>query len=159
MPASPVPSPDVPSPAAAAAPRVDVRAQRLSQGLVGVLAGAALLLGSVPVLAVAALHLALSAALGRRGNLAILLFDAALRPRLGPPAFEDARPPRFASLVGATFLCLALAAHAAGAAVLGWALAGAVAALALLAATTGACVACWLYLRVPPLRRVARFIG
>lgn len=151
-----MPSPNAPSPAA---PRVDVRAARLSQALVAGLVVLALLLRAPALLAVAGIHLALSAALGRRGNVAVRFFDAALRPRLGPPAWEDARPPRFASLVGATFVALALVAHAAGAAALGWALAGIVGALALVAASTGACVGCWLYGYLGPFRGLVRWIG
>jgi hypothetical protein len=150
----------MPDPALAApVPRVDVRAARLSQSLVAALVGAALLLRLPALLALPALHLALSAALGRRGNAAVRFFDAALRPRLGPPTFEDARPPRFANLVGATFLAAALAAHAAGATALGWALAGIVGALALVASTTGACLGCWLYGYLGPLRGLVRWIG
>jgi hypothetical protein len=143
----------------AAVPRVDVRAARLSQALVAAAVIGALLLRAPALLALAALHLALSAALGRRGNAAVRFFDAALRPRLGPPSWEDARPPRFANLVGATFLAAALAAHAAGAPTLGWALAGIVGALALVASTTGACLGCWLYGYLGPLRSLVRWIG
>ena len=147
------------SAASSGAARVDVRAARLSQALVAALVALAAASGSAVVLALAGAHLALSAALGRRGNVAIRLFDAALRPRLGPPAYEDARPPRFASLVGAVLLAAALAAHAAGAGALGWAFAGIVGTLALLAAATGACLGCWLYGHLGPLRGVVRWIG
>lgn len=150
-----MPETTVPSPA----PRVDVRAARLSQALVATLVIFALLLRSPALLAVAGIHLALSAALGRRGNAAIRFFDAFLRPRLGPPAWEDARPPRFASLVGAVVITLALLAHGAGAVPLGWALAGVVGALALVASTTGACVGCWLYGYLGPFRGLVRWIG
>jgi hypothetical protein len=143
----------------AAPPRVDVRAARLSQALVAALVVLALLLRSPALLAAAGLHLALAAALGRRGNVVIRFFDAVLRPRLGPPAWEDARPPRFASLVGATVVALALVSHAAGAATLGWALAAVVGALALVAASTGACVGCWLYGYLGPFRGLVRWIG
>lgn len=143
----------------AATPTVDVRAARLSQALVAALVLAAAALGAWRLLALPALHLALSAALGRRGNVAIRLFDALLRPRLGPPELEDARPPRFASLVGASFLGASLVAHAAGASALGWALALVVGALALLASTTGACVGCWAYGYLGPFRRLLRRLG
>ena len=141
------------------APAVDVRAARLSQALVAALVLAAAALGSATLLAAPAVHLALSAALGRRGNLAVRAFDAWLRPRLGAPVLEDARPPRFANLVGAVFLAAALLAHASGAAVLGWALALAVGALALLASTTGACLGCWAYGYLGPLRGLLRRLG
>lgn len=151
--------PETSAPSPSPVPRVDVRAARLSQGLVAALVVAALLLRAPALLAVAGVHLALSAALGRRGNVAIRLFDAVLRPRLGPPAWEDARPPRFASLVGATVVALALLAHAAGAPAAGWTLGAVVGALALVAATTGACVGCWLYGYLGPFRGLVRWIG
>jgi len=141
------------------APRVDVRAARLSQGLVAALVAAALALRAPPVLALAGLHLALSAALGRRGNVAIGFFDAVLRPRLGPPAWEDARPPRFASLVGAVGVAIALALRAAGLPLAAWTIAGLVGVLALVGATTGACVGCWLYGYLGPFRGLVRWIG
>ena len=151
--------PDLGLPPAAPPPRVDVRAARLSQGAVAALVVSALATRSWPLLALPALHLALSAGLGRRGNVAVRLFDTFLRPRLGPPEYEDARPPRFASLVGAVFLGAALAAHAAGATALGWALAAIVGALALVGATSGACLGCWLYGYLGPFRAVVRWIG
>jgi len=145
--------------AAPGVPLVDVRAARLSQALVASLVLAAAALGAWKLLALPALHLALSAALGRRGNLAVRAFDLFLRPRLGPPAFEDARPPRFASLVGAIFLAGSLLAHAASAATLGWALALSVGGLALVASTTGACLGCWAYGYLGPLRGALRRLG
>jgi hypothetical protein len=149
------------SPAApvAGAPTVDVRAARLSQAAVAAVVLASAALGSWTLLAVPAAHLALSAALGRRGNAIVRAFDAWLAPRLGAPVLEDARPPRFANVVGAAFLGGALLAHAAGAAVLGWALALAVGALALLASATGLCVGCWLYGYLGPFRGVIRRLG
>jgi hypothetical protein len=141
------------------APRVDVRAARLSQGLVAALVLLAVALRAWPLLALAGAHLALSAALGRRGNVAVLLFDAVLRPRLGPPAWEDARPPRFASLVGAVVVSFALLAIGTGAPAVGWTLGGAVGGLAFLASTTGACLGCWLYGYLGPFRGLVRWIG
>jgi hypothetical protein len=149
----------MPEPTDRPLPRVDVRAARLSQGLVAVLVAAALALRAPALVAVAGLHLALAAALGRRGNVAVRFFDAVLRPRLGPPAWEDARPPRFASLVGATVVALALFAQGAGALAVGWALAGVVGLLALVGATTGACLGCWLYGYLGPFRGLVRWIG
>ena len=149
----------MPEPTLPSVPRVDVRAARLSQALVAALVAAALALLAPPLLALAGLHLALSAVLGRRGNVAIRFFDAVLRPRLGPPAWEDARPPRFASLVGAVGVGVALALHAAGAAAAAWAVAGVVGGLALIGATTGACLGCWLYGYLGPFRGIVRWMA
>jgi hypothetical protein len=76
------------------------------------------------------------------------LYATLIRPRLGPPShLEDPRPPRFAAGVGVAFLATASLALVAGAPGAAWALALAVAALAGLAATTGICVGCemWLF--------------
>ena len=64
---------------------------------------------------------------------------------LGEGPLEDARPPRFANLVGAAFLTATTVAYAAGLGTLGATLGGIVAALALLAATTGFCTGCEAY--------------
>ncbi len=146
-------------PLAPGVPAVDVRAARLSQGLVAALVLAAAAARVWELLAVPALHLALSAAIGRRGNVAVRAFDAFLRPRLGAPTLEDARPPRFANVVGAAFLSASLAAHAAGASALGWTLALVVGGLALVASTTGACLGCRAYGYLGPLRHLLRRLG
>ncbi|HEY6002951.1 MAG TPA: DUF4395 family protein [Anaeromyxobacter sp.] len=134
-------------------PLLDTRAARTAQAVVAVLVAAAAALGDWRLLALPALHLALAAALGRRGNLPVRAFDAYVRPRLSSASFEDARPPRFASTVGAVFLGASLLAHAAGAHALGWVLALAVGALAGLAAATGLCIGCRLYWVVVLVRR------
>ena len=135
-------------------PLVDVRAARLSQGTTALLVIAAALIGSWPLLLLPTLHLAASLALGPRGNVAIRAFNAFLKPRLGPGALEDARPPRFANMVGVIFLGASLLAHAAGITLLGWILAWMVGALALLAAATGLCIGCQMYRVLAPLRGI-----
>jgi Domain of unknown function (DUF4395) len=155
----PAPAPIViaTSDAPAAAPRlplVDARAARAAQALVAALVAAAAVLGDWRVLAVPALHLVLAAALGRRGNLPVRAFDAWIRPHLSTESWEDARPPRFASTVGAIFLAASLLAHVAGLGALGWTLALAVGALAGIAAATGLCIGCKLFWVVVLVRRV-----
>jgi hypothetical protein len=137
-------------------PLVDSRAARLSQALVATLVLSAAALGDWRLLALPALHLALSAVLGQRGNVAVLAFDALVRPLLASSSPEDARPPRFASVVGLAFLSAALASHAAGAATLGWVLALLVGSLAMLASVTGACLGCWAYGYLGPARGLLR---
>ena len=68
-----------------------------------------------------------------------------MQPRFGEGPLEDARPPRFANLVGVVFLTAASIAFAAGSDTLGTALGAVVAALALLAAATGLCAGCEAY--------------
>lgn len=135
---------------------VDERAARLSQAATGLLVLASLLAGFPALLALPALHLAASLALGPRGNLAIRGFERFLAPHLGAARPEDPRPLRFANAVGALFLAAALLLHAAGATWAAHALAGIVAALALLAATTGFCLGCRMYWLVAAVRRARR---
>ena len=68
-----------------------------------------------------------------------------MQPWLGEGPLEDARPPRFANQVGAAFTWAGAAAGALGLPLLSAVLGGAVAALALLSATTGFCTGCALY--------------
>jgi hypothetical protein len=89
----------------------------------------------------------LGAAFGPRYGPFLRLYMQLIKPRLGPPpVLEDPRPPRFAAAVGVAFLVLASVAFAGGHSGLGWALALIVAALAGLAAVTGICVGCEIYL-------------
>lgn len=91
--------------------------------------------------------LLLGAAFGARYGPFLRLYAEVIRPRLGPPAqLEDPRPPRFAAAVGVVFLAGASVAFVVGAVAVGWALALVVAALAGLAASTGICVGCEIYL-------------
>ena len=102
-----------------------------------------------PMAAIVGVILLLGAALGPRYGPFIRLYSEAIRPRLAPPdELEDPRAPRFAATVGVVFLAGATLAFAAGTSALGWALALIVAALAGLAAVTGICVGCevWLFL-------------
>ena len=68
-----------------------------------------------------------------------------IQPRLGEGRLEDARPPRFANLVGLVVLSGASLAYGAGFTTIGAALGLLVAALALLAAATGFCAGCSAY--------------
>lgn len=130
------------------APRaIDPRGPRFNQAVltVGLLAG--FLADAKAVVPVLAVVLFLGAAFGPRYGPFLRLYAELIRPRLGPPAeLEDPRPPRFAAAIGVVFLVGASVAFAAGAAGLGWALALVVAALAGLAAVTGICVGCEIYL-------------
>jgi hypothetical protein len=91
------------------------------------------------------LQLLVGLTLGRRFCLACLAYFELVQPRFGEGTLEDARPPRFANLVGALFLTAATVAYAAGFTTLGAVLGGIVAALALLAAATGFCTGCEAY--------------
>lgn len=134
---------------------IDPRGPRFNQAVLA----ATLLVGFaldqrwvVPLLAVVLL---LGAALGPRYGPFLRLYAELVRPRLGPPAeLEDPRPPRFAAAVGVACLAAATVAFVAGASVVGWVLALIVAALAALAAVTGLCVGCEIWLAFARARRI-----
>jgi hypothetical protein len=124
---------------------IDSRAPRFNQAVVALLALAAFAIGFWPLLALLALQLAASVALGRRWCLPCAFYFAVVQPRLGEGPLEDARPPRFANLLGAVFLSAASLAHLAGLHRVGWVLGLLVAALAALATVTGLCIGCEAY--------------
>lgn len=135
---------------------IDERAPRFNQVVVGLLSLTAALTGWWGLFALLALQLTLGLAFGRRWCLPCVFYFEVVQPRLGEGRLEDSRPPRFANQVGAVFLWAATVASAAGLTGVGVALGGAVAALALLAATTGLCAGCVLYQVVARLRGVRR---
>ncbi len=124
---------------------IDERAPRVNQAVVGLVSLLAVGTGWWWLLALLALQLALGLTLGRRWCLACVAYFELIQPRLGEGRLEDARPPRFANMVGLVVLTTASLAHAIGLDVLGAGLALLVAGLALLAATTGFCAGCTAY--------------
>jgi hypothetical protein len=124
---------------------IDSRAPRFNQATIGVLSALAVATGWWWLLGILAAQLAVGLTLGRRFCLPCLAYFELVQPRFGEGPLEDARPPRFANLVGATFLGAATASYAAGLDLLGAILGGLVAALALLAAATGFCTGCEAY--------------
>ena len=124
---------------------IDARAPRTNQAIVGTLSLLAFVTGWWPILGLLAAQLAIGLRFGRRYCLPCLFYFGVLQPRLGEGPIEDSRPPRFANMVGVAFLSAATAAHVLGATEIGWGLGLIVAALALLAATTGLCVGCEMY--------------
>lgn len=125
---------------------IDPRGPRFNQGVLT----AALLIGFLfdvrAVIPIFAIVLLMGAAFGPKYGPFLRLYVEVIKPRLAPPSeLEDPRPPRFAAAVGVVFLTAAVLSFAAGATGLGWALALIVAALAGLAATTGICVGCEVY--------------
>ena len=124
---------------------IDARAPRTNQAVIGALALVAVTVGPWWLLAALAAQLAIGLTLGRRYCLPCLLYFEVLQPRFGEGPLEDARPPRFANVVGVVFLAAASVAFAGGAPTVGIVLGGTVAALALLAAATGFCAGCNAY--------------
>jgi hypothetical protein len=133
---------------------VDARAPRFVQATVGLLSVVALLTGWWGLYGLLALQLVAGLVLGRRWCLPCVVYFQLVQPRLGEGRVEDARPPRFANMIGATVLGAAFAAHLAGLPAVGTALGALVAVLALLAAATGLCVGCELYKLAARLRGV-----
>jgi hypothetical protein len=133
---------------------VDERAPRTNQAFVGALALVAFIAELEWLPGLLALQLAVGLAFGRRWCLPCLAYFELIQPRLGEGRLEDARPPRFANVVGLAFLGVATLAFVLGASGLGWGLTLVVAALALFAATSGICAGCEAYLALARLRGV-----
>jgi uncharacterized membrane protein len=124
---------------------IDERAPRVNQAVVGLVSLLAVGTSWWWLLALLALQLALGLTLGRRWCLACVAYFELIQPRIGEGRLEDARPPRFANMVGLGVLSAASLAYLAELDVLGAALGLLVAVLALLAATTGFCAGCTAY--------------
>ena len=124
---------------------IDERAPRVNQTVVGLVSLLAVATGWWWLLALLALQLALGLTLGRRWCLACVAYFELIQPRIGEGRLEDARPPRFANMVGLGVLSAASLAYLVGIDAVGAALGLLVAALALLAATTGFCAGCTAY--------------
>ncbi len=133
---------------------IDARGPRTNQAIVGVGALAAFLLQQEWIIVLLALQLIVGLTLGRRFCLPCRLWFDVLQPRFGEGEIEDARVPRFANVIGAVFLTAASVLLYTGASAIGWALSLIVAALALLAATTGVCVGCEMYMIIARLRGI-----
>lgn len=127
----------------------------MNQAFIGSLALLAFLLELEWLPALLALQLAVGLTLGRRWCIACVLYFELVQPRLGEGPVEDSRPPRFANLVGVVFLGAATLAFVLGAESVGWVLTLVVAALALLAATTGFCAGCEMYRLSARLRGIS----
>lgn len=124
---------------------IDARAPRFSQAVIGILSLVAVTVGPWWLLALLAVQLIVGLTLGRRWCLQCVAYFELVQPRFGEGPLEDARPPRFANLVGAVFLSGATLAFVAGWDVAGTVLGAIVAALALLASATGFCAGCEAY--------------
>jgi hypothetical protein len=124
-----------------ALPAVHPLQPRFAQGVTGVLCLEAILFDTPAAVAVA-LGLVLLGLAGPRWSPVAWVFR-----RIAPPPreLEPAAPVRFSQALAAVFLGASTALLLAGAETAGWIVAGLVAALALLSATTGICVGCEAY--------------
>jgi hypothetical protein len=118
------------------------QALRFNQLVVGLLSAVAITTGPWWLLAVLGAQLAIGLTFGRRYCIPCVAYYEIVQRILGEGSLEDSRPPRFANMVGVVFLTAAVSAYAGGLDTLGTVLGGIVAALALLAATTGFCAGC-----------------
>ena len=124
---------------------IDARAPRFNQTVVGLVSLVAVAGGWWWLLAILAGQLVVGLTLGRRYCLTCVAYFELVQPLVGEGPVEDARPPRFANMVGAAVLSAGALAYGLGAEAAGMALGSLVAALALLAATTGFCAGCEAY--------------
>ena len=138
---------------------IDPRGPRTNQAVLATALVIGFLLGAPWVAPVFAVVLFLGAAFGPSYGPILRLYQVAIKPRLAAPnALEDPRPPRFAAAVGVVFLTAASISFAAGAGALGWVLSLTVAALAALAAISGICVGCEMYVLLVRLRGGVRVV-
>jgi Domain of unknown function (DUF4395) len=124
---------------------IDSRAPRFNQATMGLLALLAVATGGWWLLALLAVQLAVGLTFGRQYCLPCLFYFEVVQRVFGEGQLEDARPPRFANLVGGVVLGAAAVAYGFGATTLGAVLGGLVVVLALLAAATGLCAGCEAY--------------
>jgi len=134
---------------------IDEHAPRFNQAVVGTVALLGALFGWPLAWAIMGAQLLMGLTLGRRWCITCVAYFLLVQPRLGEGALEDSRPPRLANKMGAAFLSAAALAWWLGAPSVGTALGALVAALALLAASTGFCAGCEIYRLTARLRGIS----
>jgi hypothetical protein len=134
---------------------IDERAPRFNQAVTGTVALFGAIFGWPLAWALMAGQLLIGLTLGRRFCLPCLAYFELVQPRFGEGRLEDSRPPRLANKMGTAFLGAAAAAWWLGAPWLGTIIGAVVAALALIAASTGFCAGCEIYRLTARLRGVS----
>jgi hypothetical protein len=134
---------------------IDERAPRFNQAVVGTVALLGATFGWPLAWAIMGGQLLVGLTLGRRFCIPCLAYYELIQPRFGEGELEDSRPPRLANAIGTVFLVAAALAWWLGAPTVGTALGSIVAALALLAASTGLCMGCELYRLTARLRGIS----
>jgi hypothetical protein len=138
---------------------IDPRGPRTNQAVLACALFIAFVTGTWFVVPVFAGVLFLGAAFGPKWGPVLRFYQSVIKPRLGPPAeLEDPRPPRFAAGVGVVFLVASTISFAFGADVLGWTLALIVTVLAAVAAVSGLCVGCEMYVMYVRFRGGVRVV-
>ncbi|MGZ5346112.1 MAG: DUF4395 family protein [Solirubrobacterales bacterium] len=133
---------------------IDQHAARFGQGTTGVVALLGLIFGWPLAWALMSAQLLIGLTLGRRWCIPCVAYFTLVQPRFGEGPLEDSRPPRLANMMGTAFLGSAAALWWLGAPTAGAAIAGMVAFLALLSASTGFCAGCEIYRLTAKLRGV-----
>ncbi|MFY9489085.1 MAG: DUF4395 domain-containing protein [Solirubrobacterales bacterium] len=131
---------------------IDQRAPRTLQASVSTITALAFVFDLWPLATLVGLQLIIGLVFGRRWCLPCVFYFEVIQPRRGEGRIEDSRPPRFANIVGATFLMTATVLFIAGATTAGWVLTLIVTTLAGFAAVSGICVGCELYVAFARLR-------
>ncbi len=131
--------------------QVDPRGLRVVAAITAAVLAAVLVIPSDPVriilLAIQVAVFTTASLIGLTTSPYAVLYAKLVRPRIGAPAeLEDARPPRFAQLVGLAFTATALVAILAGATTVALVATGFALVAALLNAALGLCLGCELYL-------------
>jgi uncharacterized protein DUF4395 len=134
---------------------IDERAPRFNQAVVGMVALLGAVFGWPLAWAIMSLQLLIGLTLGRRFCLTCLTYFGLVQPRFSEGQLEDSRPPRLANMIGSAFLGAAALAWWLGSPTVGVVLGSIVAALALLAATTGFCAGCEIYRLTARLRGIS----
>jgi uncharacterized protein DUF4395 len=134
---------------------IDERAPRFNQAVVGTAALLGAVLGWPLAWAIVSVQLLIGLTLGRRFCLTCLAYFELVQPRFGEGPLEDSRPPRLANMIGSAFLGAAALAWWLGSPTAGVVLGSVVAALALLAATSGLCAGCEIYRLTARLRGIS----
>jgi hypothetical protein len=129
--------------------QVDPRGQRFAAALTSVVLIVVLVTGSWPLLAAQAAVFLIGVLLGLRSAPYGLIYQALVRPRLGPPKeLEPEAPPRFAQGVGAMFALVGVFGYALGIPALGMTATALALMAAFLNAAFGLCLGCEAYLLI-----------
>jgi len=129
--------------------QVDPRGQRFSAVLTSLVLIVVLVTSSWLLLAAQAIVFAIGVVFGLRSAPYGLIYQALVRPRLGPPKeLEPETPPRFAQGVGAAFALVGVVGYALGIPALGMTATAFALIAAFLNAAFGLCLGCEAYLLI-----------
>jgi hypothetical protein len=134
---------------------IDEHGARFGQGTTGLVALLGVVFGWPLAWALMSTQLLIGLVLGRRWCIPCVAYFTLLQPRLGEGPLEDSRPPRLANMMGTVFLGSAALVWWLGSSVGATAIAGLVAFLALVSASTGFCAGCEVYRLTARLRGIS----